>query len=261
MRELCHRCHGDLPTSTSGSRMDDESIVLFCPSCGAPQIHLQEHMHAEAPAAAIPNTTGAAPPPQLAGANPAHTDWRAVILSGALVAAIGAALSVAGMKFGLLAFFGMVWTVSCAVITLGLYAKQHPAHRMDARTGARIGIVAGVLMIAAVGVATATAGVILRFGTHRMTQFDQENAERRKAMESQFISFLQQNSQDKEVAATYIAALNSPRINSPEMLAGSALGGGAMQALLILLLSAGGGAFAGMMRAAQTQRLGSRRGN
>ena len=216
-------------------------------------------MRAEPEQAEVPNTTGAAPPPALPGANPAQTDWRAVILAASLVALIGAALSVAGMKFALLAFFGTVWTVSCAVITISLYVKQRPAHRMDARTGARIGVVAGLLMIAGVGIGTATTGVILRFGTQRMAAFDRETGERRKAMEAQFVNFLQTQSQDKELAASYVAALQSPRMNSPEMLAASALGGGAFQAMLILLLAAAGGAFTGMMRAAQAQRLRAHR--
>lgn len=241
--------------------MEDESVVLFCPSCGAPQIRLQEHMHPEPAAEDVPNTTGAAPPPALPGSNPTQTDWRAVLVAATLVSLIGAALSVAGMRFALLAFFGTVWTVSCAVITISLYVRQRPAHRMDARTGARIGIVAGVLMIAGVGIATATTGVILRFGTQRMTAFDQESAERRKAMEAQFVNFLQTQSQDKALAANYITTMQSPRMNSPEVLAASALGGGAFQALLILLLSAGGGAFTGMMRAAQAHRLGARSGD
>jgi hypothetical protein len=78
-------------------------------------------------------------------------------------------------------------------------------------------------------------------------------------LQAKVVEFLEQRSQDKELASTYIAQMNSPQMNSPEMLAGSALAGGGFQALLILLLSTGGGAFTGMMRSAQTRRLGQRR--
>jgi len=258
MRELCHRCHGELPSSPVGSRHDDDSVVLFCPRCGAPQILLPEHMHIEAPAVANPSTTGANPPPRPAGAGPNEIDWHAAIVSGAIVAAIGAVLSVLGMKFLAFSFFSLLWTISCAVITLGLYAKQRPILGVDARIGMRVGLTAGVLLVSAIAMATAATGVVLRFGTHQMAQFDQESAQKRKDIQAEFLAFLEKQTQDKDLIAQYTATINSPQANSPEMLAGSALAGGAVQGFFILLLAAGGGAFAGMMRASQARRLGQR---
>jgi hypothetical protein len=261
MRELCHRCHGELPSSPAGSRHDDDAVVLFCPRCGAPQILLPEHMHIEAPVVATPSTTGAIPPPRPGGVGQSQIDWRVAIASGAIVAGVGAVLSVLGMKLLAFSFFSLMWTISCAVITLGLYARRRPIQRMDARVGMRIGLAAGVLMVSAIAMATATTGVVLRFGTHQMARFDRESAQRRKEIQVQFLAFLEKQTQDKDLIAQYSAALNSPQANSPEMLAGSALAGGAVQGFFILLLSAGGGAFAGMMRASQAQRLDRRRGD
>lgn len=258
MRELCHRCHGELPLSTFSDRHDDETAVLFCPRCGSPQILLQDHMRIETPVAEAHGTTGALPPPRPGNVGKSNIDWRAAILAGALVAAIGAVLSVLGLKFLAASFVATMWTISCAVLTLGLYARQRPVLKMDGKIGMRIGIIAGVLTISAVGLATATTGVILRFGTHQMAQFDQESAQRRKELQKQFLEILQNNTQDKDLIAQYSATINSPQANSPEMLAGSALAGGAVQGLLLLLLAAGGGAFAGKMRGLQGQRLSQR---
>jgi hypothetical protein len=86
-----------------------------------------------------------------------------------------------------------------------------------------------------------------------MEQFDREYAERRKEVQPQIVSIFEQQGQDKDEIAKYVATLNSP-----EMQAGSALMVGAIQCFVVLALSAGGGAFAGMMRDARAQRLGRR---
>ena len=258
MRELCHRCHGELPISNLSDRHDDDTAILFCPRCGSPQILLQDHMRIDVPVEVARDSTGAIPPPRIGNVGNSNIDWRTAILAGSLVAAIGAVLSVLGMKFLAASFVGTMWTISCAVLTLGLYTRQRPTLLMNAKVGMRIGLIAGLLMIAAIGVGTAATGVVLRFGTHQMAQFDQESAQRRKDLQAQFLEILKKNSDDKDLISQYSSAINSPQANSPEMLAGSALAGGALQGLLLLLFSAGGGAFAGMLRGAQAQRLSQR---
>ena len=243
MRELCHRCHGELPISNLSDRHDDDTAILFCPRCGSPQILLQDHMRIDVPVEVARDSTGAIPPPRIGNVGNSNIDWRTAILAGSLVAAIGAVLSVLGMKFLAASFVGTMWTISCAVLTLGLYTRQRPTLLMNAKVGMRIGLIAGLLMIAAIGVGTAATGVVLRFGTHQMAQF---------------LEILKKNSDDKDLISQYSSAINSPQANSPEMLAGSALAGGALQGLLLLLFSAGGGAFAGMLRGAQAQRLSQR---
>ena len=258
MRELCHRCHGELPISNSSDRHDEDTAVLFCPRCGSPQILLQDHMRIEVPAAVPHDSTGALPPPRPGNVGKSNINWRAAIVAGSLVAAIGAVLSVLGMKFLALGFVGTIWTISCAVLTLGLYARQNPTLKVNGQIGMRVGVIAAVLMISAIGFGTAATGVVLRFGTHQMAQFDQESTQRRKDLQAQFLEILKKNTDDKDLITQYATAINSPQANSPEMLAGSALAGGALQGLILILLSAGGGAFAGMMRGVQAQRLGQR---
>ena len=255
MYDLCHRCHAELPSVLNGGHQED-SVALFCPSCGAPQLRLQEHMRVEAVAAAPLDTTGATPPPAIPGAALDRIDWRIAITLSTVVAAIGAVLSVAGMKFPAFSLLAVVWAISCATITLSLYMGRRPAHRIDGGTGARIGLLAGTVMVALLGLATATSGLILRFGTNQMVEVDRQTAEQRKAMQANVVAFLGKQSQDKDLTANYIAQMNSPQMNSPELLASSALIGGAFQALVIVLFSVGGGALTGSMRGAQMRRMG-----
>jgi len=253
MRELCHRCHRELPAGAAADRHDDENAVHFCPFCAAPQLLLPEHMRVEPPVVSGA-TTGTLPPPPPSGLNPNQIDWRTAILAGALVAAVGAVLAVLAKKYEAMSLLSIIWTISCAVIVLGLYARNSPAQRLTARAGLRIGVVAGLLVIAANAMAIAATGVVLRFKTQQMAEFDKEYAERRQEVQPQVVAFLQQQGQDQAAVTKFIDTLNSP-----EMKAGSALLFGAFQSFVILLLSAGGGAFAGMMRAAQAQRLGRHR--
>jgi len=262
MHELCHRCHGEIPEVPGSSRGDDDA-VLFCPRCGAPQIHLQEHMHAEAPAADAVPTTGAVPPPRPPGAAglPGRIDWEAALVCTGLVAVVAASLAAIGIESIPVAFVGALWTISGAVIAIRLYNRRRPQAWMDARIGLRIGVAAGLLIVAATCVTAATAGVVMRFGTHSMAKFDEENAQERKALQTRIIAWFDQNVQDKDMQQRYAEEMNSPQMNSPEMLAGSALFGRALQGFFILAISALGGAFAGRLLTSHTGHPRLRRGD
>jgi hypothetical protein len=215
-------------------------------------------MRPDHPTAVAGGTTGAVPPPRPASAS--SIDWQAAIRASVWVAFIGAVLATFGIKSNGAAFVCILWTISSAVIALGLYARRRPEARLNARIGLRIGIATGLLMSAAMGIGIAGAGLVMRFGTHSMAAIDQENAEARKTMQAQVIAWSRQFD-DKDLQARYAAAMASPQMNSPEMLAGSMLAGRGFEALLILFFSACGGAFAGMMRAMQSARPGLRRGD
>lgn len=260
MRELCHRCHAELPEPAAGSSRGDEDAILFCPRCAAPQIHLPEHMRTE-PAATVAPTTGELPPPRLFGegvtSSFSQIDWRAALRCGAFVAAVAALLTVLSFAFAAFTFFGLLWTFSAASVALGLYARLRPQAKMDARIGMKVGVTAGVLLLAAIGIGLAATGVILRFGTHSMEQFDKANTEQRK----QVVTWVQQNVDDKDLAAKLTENLTSPRMNTPEMHAANALGGMALQSVMILFICAGSGAFAGRLRGSQAARASLRQGD
>jgi hypothetical protein len=258
MRELCHRCHHELPETFAGSSRGDEDALLFCPRCGAPQLCLPEHMRADVPEAS--RSTGALPPPRPDGLPAGQVNWRAAFLGITLVAGIEAALAALAAAFPPVAFLLSVWTLAGGILAVRLYARARPGLWLDARTGMRIGIAAGVLLIAASGVALAAAGVVQRFGTHSLARYDQELAEQRRQIQAKGIAWFDQQVQDKDLQAKYAAQVSSPSMNSPEVLAGSALFGRGLEAFFVLLFSAGGGALAGTLRTSHSPRANLRRG-
>ena len=254
MHALCHRCHGELPSSPAGSRHDDDAAILFCPRCGAPQILLPEHMHVEVPISTT--TTGAVPPPRPAGSGPGQVDWQAAIRAGSFVAFVAAVLLVVGLVFSPVSFLSTLWTMGAAVIALGLYTRSRPQAYMDARVGLRIGVATGAMVIAAMVMVLAGTGVVMRFGTHGLTGFDAEMAQTFEIVRARAAISLQEQGQPADVQQKILAF-----VGSPEARAGLAVFYLSLTGFFILLLSAGGGAFAGMMRGAQAQRLGQRSGD
>jgi hypothetical protein len=223
-------------------------------------------MRPDPPANLAAGSTGAAPPPRPASAS--AIDWQAAIKAGAWVAGIGAVLATFGIKSNSAALFCILWTISGAVIALGIYSRGRAGSgtgvgagtQMDARIGLRIGIATGLMMSAAMGIGLAGAGLVMRFGTHSMAAIDEKNADDRKATQAHLLELIRQLD-DKDMRESLAASVTSPRLNSSEMLAGNMLAGRGIQALVILLFSACGGAFAGMMRAVPSARPGLRRGD
>jgi hypothetical protein len=254
MHELCHRCHGELPIVAPGNKQSSDDAMLFCPRCSAPQILLPEHMRSEGHAGApATQTTGTTPPPRPYPSDPRQIDWRIALSAAALVALIAGALRVAGLKFDALSVVWFFWLLCGANLALGYYARKRPTAWMDARVGLRIGLVTGMLMCAAMAVASGATGVVVRYGLHGMTKFDQQQAEDAKMMQDRIEVWMQRNfdpQQQKDFAAT----MNSPLMKSPEMRAGSALFGAGFWAVLLMLVSAGTGALNGMMRGVRLSR-------
>jgi hypothetical protein len=257
MHEICHRCLGPLPIVAPGNKQSSDDAMLFCPRCSAPQILLPEHMRSENDAAATIETTGATPPPRPHSANanqdPKQVDWRAALSAAGLVALVAAALRIAELKFDVVALVWFFWLLCGANLGVGYYARKRPTAWMDARVGMRIGLVTGVLMCATMAVVSGAAGVVVRYGLHGMTAFDQQQAEETKAMQGR-VQVWMQHTFDAEQQKDYEARMNSPLMKSPEMLAGSALFGAGFWAVILVAISAGTGAVNGMMRGLRLSR-------
>jgi hypothetical protein len=255
MRHLCHRCHAELPEAAAGASHGDQDALLFCPRCGAPQILLPEHMRSDPPPEPV-RTTGTAPPPRL-GSVPGQVEWQAALSVIALVALVGAVLAAFGARFDGAAFLATFWTLGAAGVVLGVYNRQRPQAWMDARVGLRVGLATGLLLAAAMGVATAAVGVTMRFGAHsNAAAKDAESARDLAAAEAQASGWMQMQTQPREIQEKFHGF-----IHSPEAMAGSALFRFGLLGGLIVLLSAGEGAFAGMLRGSRATRPGLRRGD
>ena len=231
MHETCHRCGEDIATAIASA---SSTTNAYCPHCGAPQLYLPEYVPSDS--GVVADGSAAAPPPLVSGR---QIDWHAALRSAAVVALGGAVLTLVAAAFPVLGMANWIWVVSGSVIALGMYQKQRPLASMDAGVGARIGLVVGVLLSAGLGFATAIVGLVVRFGTRGMGQFDSAMTERLHA-------------QVKLMAATN--PLPPDLIGffySPEFVAGMMLTMCAIVAGIVIAISTAGGAFAGMMRAAK----------
>ncbi len=207
-------------------------------------------MHVEVPVA-VASTTGAVPPPRPAGFGPGQVDWQAAIRAGSFVALVAGVLLGIGLAFSPVSFLSTLWTMGAAVIALGLYAKSRPQASMDARVGLRIGLATGALVIAAMVMVLAGTGVVMRFGTHSMKAFDAEMAQTFEVVRVRAAASLKEQGQPADIQQKILTF-----VGSAEARAGLAIFYLGLTGFFILLLSAGGGAFAGMLRGAQAQRLG-----
>ena len=183
------------------------------------------------------STTGTLPPPR-----PRQVNWRGALPSAAVVALAGALLTVIGLKVPAASLVSTLWVMSGAVIALGLYARQHPRPWMDARTGFRMGLVTGLLMISMLGFALAFTGVAMRFGAHGMSSFDAQVAQQFSLMQMQMTARMQEQHQSLEFQRRVLGFMSSQEVRG-----GLAMFYLGLLGFIILLFSAGGGAFAGML--------------
>ena len=221
MHEYCHRCGGELPGR------DDASP--FCPHCGSPQIYLQDYEQQSGAAEA--NTTGAVAPPR-----PQQVEWKTAIRCAVLVAGVAAVLSVVSERFQVVSLVSTLWTISGSLITLALYQRRRPLAWMDAKVGARIGLVVGLSLVACLGVAWAAAGLVARYGLHSMAGFD---ADMSALLHVQYEKAIAMTPQPPEIQRLWF---------SPEFRAGMMLAGFGLVSAVLLVMSTVGGAVGGFMR-------------
>jgi hypothetical protein len=227
MQQFCHTCGGDLPAGSGESP--------FCPHCGAPQLTLSlDYQSVEtggepAPGTISPASTGTLPPPR-----PRQVDWKMAIRCAVVVAGVAGALSVGAIRVPMLTPASLLWIMSGSLITLGLYQRRRPLARMDAGVGARIGVVVGLCLALGLAIPMAVVGVIARFGLHSMGSFD-------AWLGMIFATFIQQSK--APFSPEELQMIHSQEFRAVYMLLLFAV-----VAVFLLVLSAVGGAFAGLLR-------------
>jgi ribosomal protein L40E len=172
MELVCHRCSATV-----------ELDAYYCQNCGAPQVRFVPQD--ESAGSAAGNAAGTVPAlPEGERAGSIH--WKLTIRIAALVA-VGV-----GILSTLLAAGSVLWVAIGAVIVIGIYHRRQPNTFLGRQTGARIGLLVG-LMTAAVALAgNAVFLVIQRYGMHQGNQIDtqltsivKQAAERAAAMDPQ----------------------------------------------------------------------------
>ncbi len=225
------------------SPSDDDARPLFCPACGAPQILLPDYMRAETAteASAEGATTGAVPPPR-----PQLLDWAAAIKAALPVAVASGILSVVGLVLPAAAFLSTLCILCGAAVSLGLYRARRPLAQIDGKIGLRIGLLTGLMIVAAIGIAYSATGLVERFALHGMESFDAQVAQMFATVKAQAVETMRQQDQP---AAVQQKALGF--VGSPEVQAGFVLAYLAMISGFVLVLTTLGGGAAGMF---QTRR-------
>jgi hypothetical protein len=201
----------------------------FCPHCGSPQIYLQDYEQQNGGAEA--DTTGAIPPPR-----PQQVEWKTAIRCAALVAGVAAGLSLLSQRVQVVSLLSTLWTISGSMIALALYQRRRPLAWMDAGVGARIGLVVGLALVAGLGVAWGSVGLVARYGLHSLGAVD---AELTQMLHAQFEKAAAISPQPPEMQRFWF---------SPEFRAGMMLVGFGMLSGILLVLSTVGGAVGGFMR-------------
>jgi hypothetical protein len=237
MQEFCHRCGGELPAESGESP--------FCPQCGAPQLSLALEQQSvetggERQQGGVnltdASTTSAQP------TDSQRVDWRTAIRCAALVAAVGAVLSLGAIRGDTIFSICFLWTMSGSWITLALYQRQRPTAWMDFRVGARIGVVVGLFLMVGLGVAGAGVGLVERYGLHSMGGFDAQMTEQIRLSTKTF----EQQAMQQKSAPIPPGWLEFMQTN--EFRAGMMLIVCAFFSVVLLAFSALGGAFAGLLR-------------
>jgi hypothetical protein len=242
-QRLCPRCRSVLHT-------EDDTSLVFCWNCGAPQVQLSEELREQAALqAAAPPLDPNAPDADLAPPLPSgvlHPEpdavlWPAAIRLAGLAGAIAAALSVLTLAFAPLILLSWFWAVSAPIIVLGLYSARLPATRITAAFGAQLGLLTG-LAIALANSTLDTLGLFLaRFVFHNPALID--------TFYNQALAQMQLKahaSGDPDAAAALTQFLGF--FNIPEFRVGMVLSMALVFFAMYLCFSAVGGAFAGFLR-------------
>lgn len=235
MAVFCHRCGGKLAAA--------EGEAAFCQHCGAPQLRvLEENLVANTPTNLSANSETLTKSPS------GHLIWVTATGYAAAVAGVSALLMIGVLWLPAGFPFAWLWTVCGGVVVLSLYQKRYPATLVNARMGARVGLIYGLFAIVTLSLALGGAGLVARFGLHTMGTLDRllNNAMRQAATQ-----------QAAQPGALPLSADQIRIFYSSEVRAGLALFLLAVAGGFLMLFSAVGGAVGGMMRARRLGRPGN----
>jgi len=231
MREICHRCGGELSAADSSAR---EARSPFCPHCGAPQLLLSDYtepLSTGTEAALTGPSTGTLPPPR-----PNQIDWRMAVRIAAIVAAVAAVLSLAAARLPNISLLSTMWVVTASLTTLALYQRRRPLATMNAGVGAKIGVLVGIALVFSLGAALSVGLVVARYKLQAMAGFDAETAQAMKAQ-------LDQLAASRPIPPEMVAQITSIEFRTGWILAvlGIVFAG-------VFLISIFGGAVGGLLR-------------
>jgi uncharacterized membrane protein (DUF485 family) len=161
-------------------QLEDESALVYCPHCGAPQVRLSEEMleqaaqQAAAAAAASldPDAPPGSRPPVERVTDPSAVVWPGAIQCAALAGAVAAVLVLLAFPLPPVSLLSLFWSLAAPIVVLSVYSARFPRTRIHAAFGARLGLLSG-LSIAIATMVLITVGLVLaRFAFHDAAAID-----------------------------------------------------------------------------------------
>jgi hypothetical protein len=234
---ICSRCHSTL-------HREEEGSLVFCWTCGAPQVQLSEELRDQIDqqisaqqAAANPQASSRQQPSSQPAVPSNAIVWRGAIQGAGLAGAVAAALTLLAFALPPLSLLSFFWFISAPIVVLGVYHARFRHTHITTRFGARLGILTGLATLIATTTLDTIGLVLQRFVFHSTAEIDSQIA----AIFQQMHTTITQQSGPPAKAALDMLAI-------PEFRAGILLAGTCLGLSFYLAYCATAGAFAGYFR-------------
>jgi hypothetical protein len=237
-QRLCPRCHHVV-------QLEDESTLVFCGNCGAPQVVVSVELmdkNAERVAAIGPDgeriETDAEREARIANQPPdLLIQWKSVLrIASAVCGAISIVCLFADLEV-------LAWLAP--VIVLGVYSTRYRETRITASMGARIGFVCGIMSAFGITTAKAIQMLVVRYALHQGAALDAMLMQQIVQGKARAVA------RSGEAAA---AVIFNPLLDWPEYRVGFFIAAILFGCLLLMALSTLSGAFSGYMRSRRALR-------
>ncbi len=232
----CPRCRATL-------HYEDATSLVFCWSCGAPQVYLSEELQEQfAQQQLAPQAGDAAAPPIEPITDPTAVVWSRAIQLAGLAGAAAFALSLVTAAFPDAALLVMFWAMAAPIILMGIYCARTPRTRVTTGFGAQLGLLTGLSIALCSWVMNVIALLLTRFAFHRGSEIDGPLNAFFTTLHSQMLA---QSSAQADPAAMQAVF---QWFTVPEFRVGLVLAVGLVFFGLYLLYATLAGAFAGLLR-------------
>ncbi len=222
---------------------EEEGDLVYCWSCGAPQVRLSEELRdqIEEQMAAQQGGAGPATPSEAHLVTPSHSvAWRGAIQTAALAGAISAGLSLLSFAMAPVSLLSFCWFLSAPIVVLGIYSSRFRQTRITPGFGAKLGILTALAIFLATASLNTIGLVLERFVLHSAGEIADIDSQLNKMFEQLHTNFAAQSQQSARMLTDMLAV--------PEFRAGILLASIFLCLLLYLAYSATAGAFAGYLR-------------
>lgn len=173
---ICPRCHNLLVNEDSGT-------LIYCSHCGAPQVMLSEELreraeeNTSAQAAVLtgdetPGNFAEAKLTSLDTADPTAVDWTEGVRVAGLGGLIALALGLISIPVEAVGFLSLLWALTAPIVVLGIYCARRQSTRVRPGFGARLGLVTGLAIAAAMAIVGALEFILNRFVLHHGSEID-----------------------------------------------------------------------------------------